>query len=129
MSIYDEVRAERERQTAKHGDQAHLPDGTGPYVLGGLVADESYTYAVGLARWAKARTDAAAQSGGDGSVTFEHILTEEWAEAMAESSPSALRAELVQVAAVAVQWIEALDLRAALASDPTHAQDADGGRG
>ena len=69
-----------------------------------------------LAEWAKARTDAAAQRGGDGSVTFEHILTEEWAEAMAESDPDALRAELVQVAAVAVQWIEAIDIRAAPAT-------------
>lgn len=111
LAVLAEVRAERKRQTAKHGDQSHLPDGTGPYVLGGLVADDRHTYAVGLARWAKARTDAAAQRGGDGSVTFEHILTEEWAEAMAESDETALRAELVQVAAVAVQWIEALDTR------------------
>ena len=111
-SILGEVMAERHRQFAKHGEQGHLPDGTGSYALGGLVADERHRYyACGLARWAKARTDAAAQSGGDASVTFEHIMTEEWAEAMAESDPVKLRAELVQVAAVAVQWIEAIDLR------------------
>ena len=96
--ILCELAAERKRQTAKHGDQSHLPDGTGPA-------------AAGLADWAKQRTDAASQATGDGTVTFEHILTEEWAEALAEDQPAALRAELIQVAAVAVQWIEAIDKR------------------
>jgi hypothetical protein len=41
------------------------------------------------------------------------ILEEEVAEAAAESDPAKLRAELVQVAAVAVAWIEAIDRRAA----------------
>lgn len=117
--ILAEIAHERVRQTAKHGDQKHLPDGTGPD--GWLSMDGHYIRYHGirraeLAEWAKARTDAAAQRGGDGTVTFEHILTEEWAEAMAESDPSALRAELIQVAAVAVQWIEAIDARAYLGS-------------
>lgn len=113
-SVLDEIAAERERQTAKHGDQAHLPDGTGPDKW--LSMDYYYIRRHGirrdhLAEWAKTRTDAASQSKGDGSITFEHILTEEWAEAMAESDQDALRAELVQVAATAVQWIEAIDRR------------------
>jgi hypothetical protein len=102
-----EVKAERVRQTAKHGDQAHLPNGTGPkrpvFALSSAAA---------LAEWAKERTKAASQNeGGDGTITFEHILTEEWAEAIAEDDEQRLRAELVQVAAVAVQWIEAIDRR------------------
>ncbi len=114
-----ELAEERTRQTAKHGDQSHLPDGTGPALW--LSMDDDYVRRHGirrdnLAAWAKARTDAASQAHGDGSITFEHILTEEWAEAIAESDPDALRAELVQVAAVAVQWVEAIDLRAALAT-------------
>lgn len=113
--IYAEVRAERERQRAKHGDQTHLPNGTGPDRWHQM--DQYYLRRHGirnddLALWAKARTDAASHSQGDGTVTFEHILTEEWAEAIAEDEPEALRAELMQVAAVAVQWIEALDLAA-----------------
>ena len=108
-----EVAAERARQTAKHGDESHLPDGTGPErCLTDLPHFQGHARHDHLAAWAKARTDAASQSQGDGSITFEHILTEEWAEAIAEQDPQALRAELVQVAAVAVQWIEALDLRA-----------------
>ena len=107
-----EVLHERGHQTAKHGEQNHLPDGTGPdldlavaFVAGRITAEH-------LAEWAKARTKAASQNeGGDGSITFEHILTEEWAEALAESDPAKLRAELIQVAAVAVQWVEAIDHR------------------
>ena len=114
-----ELAEERTRQTAKHGDQSHLSDGTGPALW--LSMDDDYVRRHGirrdnLAAWAKARTDEASQASGDGSITFEHILTEEWAEAIAESDPVALRAELVQVAAVAVQWVEAIDLRAALAT-------------
>lgn len=40
-----------------------------------------------------------------------HILREEVAEAFAETDPVALRGELVQVAAVAVAWAEAIDRR------------------
>lgn len=114
QAVLCEVYAERQRQTAKHGDQAHLPDGTGPTTwlrrlptlyIRSARADR-------LAAWAKARTKAASQNeGGDGSITFEHILTEEWAEALAEDDPARLRAELIQVAAVAVQWVEAIDRR------------------
>jgi len=113
-SVLAELLAERQRQAVKHGDQSHLPDGTGPD--GWLSMDDHYLRRHGvrrddLAEWAKSRTDKASQRDGDGSITFEHILTEEWAEAMAECDPGALRAELVQVAAVAVQWIEAIDTR------------------
>lgn len=46
-----------------------------------------------------------------GGLTWRHILAEEMFEALAESDPAKLRAELVQVAAVAVQWVEAIDRR------------------
>jgi hypothetical protein len=42
-------------------------------------------------------------------VTWAHILTEEFYEALAEADPEKLREELVQVAAVAVAWVECLD--------------------
>ena len=111
--VLREVQAERVRQAVKHGDQSHLPDGTGPdAILLELPAYQHCADADDLARWAKARTQAASQNeGGDGSITFEHILTEEWAEAIAERDPAKLRAELIQVAAVAVQWIQAIDRR------------------
>ncbi len=104
-----DVLAERARQDAKWGQQDH-PDGTGPgtVILG--------SYADSMAERAKWRTERSATLG---TVTFEEILTEEWAEAVAEDDPVKLRAELVQVAAVAVQWVEAIDRRIAGAAAPT----------
>jgi len=39
------------------------------------------------------------------------VGAEGWAGAIAERDPAKLRAELIQVAAVAVQWIQAIDRR------------------
>ncbi len=91
-SVLIEVRDERERQDATWGEQNH-PDGT------------STTYQT-QANAYRANTDAAQKHG---TLTFRHILIEEVFEALAEVDPAALRAELVQVSAVAVSWIEKLD--------------------
>ena len=115
--VLGDVVIERRRQTAKHGDQAHLPDGTGPDVrllertlwVGGNQLRFSE-----LAALAQSQTDARSQTNGDGTVTFADILLEETFEALAEADPVALRAELVQIAAVAVQWAEAIDQRSAV---------------
>ena len=91
------VQSERERQDAKWGEQNH-PDGTGGarYARQAMAARRDCQFAAsdpGLgARW-------------------DLILLEEVHEALAESDPAALRAELVQVAAVAVAWIGAIDRR------------------
>lgn len=92
-----EISRERARQDAKWGEQNH-PDGTG-----GKPAE--------LARdLAQADTDRAAKRH---ECTWRHILNEEVREAFAETDPTALRTELVQVAAVATQWVEAIDRRQA----------------
>lgn len=85
---------EQIRQDDRWGQQNH-PDGTGPQYA---AADEE-----------RARTEHAATTG---SLTFRHVLAEEVAEAFAEDDPMRLRAELIQVAAVAATWIEAIDRRA-----------------
>jgi len=91
--VLADVQLERERQTAEHGEQ-RLPAGTcEPW-------DETERDASRL------RCDRATLAG---TLTWRHVLEEEVAEVFAEVDPAALRAELVQVAAVAVQWIEALD--------------------
>lgn len=95
-SILIEVLQERRRQHARWGEQS-WPDGTG------TPADQE------VASSARARTSARLEQG---TVTFRDILEEEVAEAFAEDDPALLRAELVQVAAVAVQWIEKLDREA-----------------
>jgi hypothetical protein len=48
-----------------------------------------------------------------GAVTYADIFLEEVGEALAEHSPARLREELIQVAAVAVAWVEKInrDLR------------------
>lgn len=44
-----------------------------------------------------------------GELTFSGIFLEEVMEVMTEADPDKLRAELIQVAAVAIQWVEAID--------------------
>ncbi len=99
-SVFADILAERERQELKWGEQNHS-DGTGSQ------------------RWRDARnyvrnqTDDAATAG---TLTFRDILHEEVFEAFAEEDPSKLRDELVQVAAVAVCWLECLDRKSGGAS-------------
>lgn len=96
-AVLQEVAAERIRQRAKWGAQEHR-DGTHP--LG-----------FGLGLKVLRLREAVAERLGTGS-TWARILLEEVFEAVVEKDPARLRAELVQVAAVAVQWIEVIDRRA-----------------
>ncbi|MEB0303834.1 hypothetical protein QN345_00575 [Cryobacterium sp. 10I1] len=107
ISIAWEVIDERTRQNEKWGEQNH-PNGTGPGCKPlADVTTEHYSYpAEDLATLAKLATDRAAARG---DVTWRDILIEEVFEAFAEDDPAKLRAELVQVAAVAQQWVEAID--------------------
>lgn len=112
VGVLLEVGQERSRQDKKWGEQNHR-DGTGPDVLEQSdVLDllSSVDSEQGVAEWARSRCEHAfAQAEG----TFEHILTEEWGEAIDSDSPADLRAELLQVAAVAVAWVEKIDRDAA----------------
>jgi hypothetical protein len=100
QQVLAEVAEERARQDAKWGPQNH-PDGTGTAYGLSAVPELDVDFA-------KQRCDAAFARGAG---TWEHILYEEFCEAMAEDDPARLRAELLQTAAVAVHWIEALDRR------------------
>lgn len=109
-----EVHDERRRQDEKWGQQNH-PDGTG----GEPAADMAPSYVEHLRSIRKTLADDAKKlcerAFGEGRGTWRLILREEVDEAMAEDDPAKLRAELVQVAAVAVSWIEAIDRRDAKA--------------
>jgi hypothetical protein len=95
--VLAEVQAERERQDVKWGEQNH-PDGTG---------SQEQQAAAGLARsWCQ-------DAFGSGYGTWSDVLAEEVAEANAERDPAKLRAELIQVAAVATAWVAAIDRRPA----------------
>ncbi|WUI03845.1 nucleoside triphosphate pyrophosphohydrolase [Spirillospora sp. NBC_00431] len=93
-AVLADVAAERKAQDRMWGVQ-EFPDGSGP----------EFTESAEKAK----RECAAAWSRGE--LTWRHVLTEEFFEALAESDPGSLRSELVQTAAVAVKWIQSLDRR------------------
>lgn len=98
--VLRDVAAERARQHAQWGEQ-ELAD------VDRVAADR-----ISAARVIRAELDEAVMAK---LATWAMVLLEEVAEAVEAaqySSTEHLRAELVQVAAVAVQWIEALDRRA-----------------
>ncbi|ROO82634.1 hypothetical protein EDD29_0115 [Actinocorallia herbida] len=96
--IHAQIRAERDLQDAKFGEQNHR-DGTGLPI---------YRHAANRYR------DQAKRNAEDGALAWRDVLLEEVYEALAEKEPEALRAELVQVAAVATAWVEAIDRRSEL---------------
>lgn len=118
LAILRDVAEERVRQDEKWGEQNHA-DGTGidaaPLRAINFAVDDQWPLgAYDAPSLAVAAREACQANGVPGSPdTWTAILLEEVFEALAESEPGALRRELVQVAAVAVQWIEAIDRRRA----------------
>jgi hypothetical protein len=91
--VMADVTRERHYQNGRWGEQNH-PHGTGSNL------DRS------MADYIRA---CCKQYAAAGTLTWRHILDEEVAEAYAETDPAKLRAELVQVAATAANWVEAID--------------------
>ncbi|WP_433324323.1 hypothetical protein [Spirillospora sp. CA-294931] len=100
--VLADVAAEREAQDRLWGIQ-EFPDGSGP----------EFNQAAEQAK------DECRTAWSEGRLTWRHVLTEEFHEALAESDPELLRTELVQTAAVAVKWIQSLDRRHGAISHPT----------
>jgi hypothetical protein len=94
-TVLTEVATERAAQDAKWGEQNH-PDGTG----GPVMRSEADAM--------RGRCQFLADHGG---VDWRAIILEEVYEALAEEDSAKLRTELIQVAAVATAWIEAIDRR------------------
>lgn len=90
-----QVAIERAAQDAKFGEQNHR-DGT------------NWADRTAVANAARTACDKAFK---ENRGTWRHVLLEEVYEALAESDPAKLRAELVRVAAVAVAWVQAIDRR------------------
>lgn len=120
VSVMREILAERERQDAKWGEQNHL-DGTGPnsqplrgisdlYVVAAKeqFTGEEYADELSVVARQECKSRGKLPTLPD---TWTAILLEEVFEALAESELDALRTELIQVAAVALQWVEAIDRR------------------
>jgi hypothetical protein len=94
--VLNEVYAERQRQDAKWGDQTWRENGT----------SKIFERECAIARW---QCNTAEKD--YGGASWRQILKEEVYEAFAEQDVVKLREELVQCAAVAVAWIEAIDRR------------------
>ena len=104
--VLEEVAQERLRQVDKWGHQNH-PDGTGDVweMCNGRHAGWAEEWADDMRRRCQ---EAPERQWGD---LWSLILMEEVAEAFAEEQPDRLREELIQVAAVACAWVEAIDRR------------------
>jgi hypothetical protein len=109
-SILAEIHAERLRQDAKWGEQNH------PTVIrDGLLGDCDHDYYATIADDWKGRNAYRVRRRNeqgyprDRNCAWDGILREEVYEALAEADPVKRRAELVQVAAVAVNMIEQID--------------------
>jgi hypothetical protein len=98
-SLLDDLLTAIAHAEDKFGRQYDVPDGTGD-------AEETFYRD-------QARLDCQ-EAFGRGDGTWRHILTEEFYEATAEDDPTALRAELLQVAAVALRWADAINHRPAV---------------
>lgn len=104
FEVLRDVAQERLRQFEKHGDaMSHLPDGTGPL--------EKWLYPVSDRIAALVESDFREdyEKKPDGQLTRMHLIREEIAEAFElESDNPDFQEEILQVAALCVQWVEIL---------------------
>lgn len=99
------VRAERLRQDERYGDvNDELENGTGPETRWLL----PYTSDPAALIEAELRKDYEDFEGETGLPTWCHLIREEVAEVFQEEDPFLLAEELIQVAALAVSWVEQL---------------------
>lgn len=107
--ILHEIRLERSKQDNEWGEQNH-DNGT----------DKSHYNK--LTYFARIECERAREQA---NLTWAHILREEVYEALAEEEYKPLRAELLQVAAVCIAWIQCLDRKHSQSSiDRKHSQSS-----
>lgn len=107
VAVLEEVFQERNRQVAQYGHNETLEDGTGPhaYWLRNTSTALHRLNNTEIEKVFRAEYDEQDQ------ITWMHLIREEVAEAFAESDPDKLSAELVQVAALCVSWVEKIRKR------------------
>lgn len=101
--VLAEIAAERAVQNDLWGGRG-LPDGVGGPAAG----------PPGQAARARAERDEAA---GSDALTWRHVLTADFLDAVTAAEPDRLRAALVRLAAVSVTWTQTLDRRSGLPPD------------
>lgn len=114
-----DVLQERERQDAKWGVQNHPSFSSA--VAGWPVMNRARYYGIDTDDELRGACEGAFKLG---KGSYAHIFLEEAAEAICAPDEQSLRAELVQVAAVAIAWIESIDRRAALDELTRQGQEA-----
>lgn len=102
-SILTEIGKERSAQDAKWGVPKNVPNGTG--------FDVEFT-GLTFSEWRDAIQRRVNRQAERGESVMSHVLLEEVFEALAEHDDSALRSELIQVAALAAKWVQIIDERA-----------------
>lgn len=115
--VFAEIASERKRQDAKWGVQNHPSvDAVLEGRVGGCSPDRMCEhYEIPSEARAKFMCQNAALHG---ECTFTHIAVEELSEAVSAENDIDRRVELVQLAAVIVQWIQAIDRRFARSKPP-----------
>jgi hypothetical protein len=105
--VFEQIRDEIKRQDEKWGDQTHIPS-VDPYLLSIRdVVKLAETYEIPTEYRAKMICQLAVKRG---EVTWGHIAVEEMAEIIgAMGDEKHRRVELVQLAAVLIQWIHKID--------------------
>ena len=107
IAVLERVFDERVRQVAQYGDNSNLEDGTGPdsMWLSPLASNHADDIQVAF------RHDYEDHEEQEGLPTWMHLIREEVAEAFQEDDPERLTAELLQVAALCVSWVEIIEKR------------------
>ena len=111
LGVLAELLEERERQDTKWGEQNH-PD-LNPGLAGEVPAAVRLFYGLRPTAFLRDDVEADAESG---TSNWLAIALEELGEAIDEAiagDDTALRTELIQLAAVFIQWVQAIDRRSA----------------
>lgn len=110
LQVLEEVFEERKRQVARYGHNDDKADGTGPNVkwLSGTDINLDLRHADEIEKAFRTEYD---RNGGDEGADWMRLVREELAEVFAEDDPENLEAELLQVAALCVSWVESIRKR------------------
>jgi hypothetical protein len=111
IAVLENVFEERLRQVERYGHNETLEDGTGPmesWIPRSLTVDP---YVSAEKTELAFRKDYEQHERVMGAPTWMHLVREEIAEAFMETDPDRLEAELTQVAALCVSWVEKIRAR------------------
>lgn len=107
LNVLEQVFEERLRQVAQYGHNEDLENGTGPNARWLLPASSNPAKVL----QEQFREEYEEHEAATGKPTWMHLVREELAEAAESDNPERLAEELLQLAALAVSWVEKLENR------------------